>query len=131
MRCVQGFEQAKGGLHAHSWCLMNEGCLWLLGEESGFNMSLERGPGRLYWSRAGRYVRDGIWQEETVGHRKSDDHGRQKSTNCLWVTQNSPFHVPVTTTHTLQMQAAVMTAISVCASAITQYSLCSTCVHYI
>lgn len=27
-------------------------------------------PGRLYWSRVGRYVRDGVWQEETVGHRK-------------------------------------------------------------
>lgn len=41
-----------------------------MGEESSFNMSLERGPGRLYWSRVGRYVRDGVWQEETVGHRK-------------------------------------------------------------
>ncbi len=60
----------EGGLWAHSWCLMNGGCLWLLGEESSFNMSLERGPGRLYWSRVGRYVRDGVWQEETVGHRK-------------------------------------------------------------
>lgn len=49
---------------------MNEGCLWLLGKESSFNMSLERGQGRLYWSRVGRYVRDGVWQEETVGHRK-------------------------------------------------------------
>lgn len=60
----------KGGLWAQSWCLMNEGCLWLLGKESSFNMSLERGQGRLYWSRVGRYVRDGVWQEETVGHRK-------------------------------------------------------------
>lgn len=65
--CVGTWER---GLWAHSWCLMNEGCLWLLGEESSFNMSLERGPGWLYWSRRGRYVRDGVWQEETVGHRK-------------------------------------------------------------
>lgn len=50
--------------------LMNGGCLWLLREESSSNMSLERGPGRLYWSRVERYVRDGVWQEGTVGHRK-------------------------------------------------------------
>lgn len=67
-RVVQGL--GRGGLWAYSWSLMNGGCLWLLGEESSFNMSLERGPGRLYWSRVGRYVRDGVWQEETVGHRK-------------------------------------------------------------
>lgn len=43
-RTVEGWEWA------HSCCLMNEGCLWLLGEESSFNVSPERGPGRLYWS---------------------------------------------------------------------------------
>lgn len=37
----------EGGQRAHSRRLMNEGCLWLLGEESSFNMSLERRPGRL------------------------------------------------------------------------------------
>lgn len=67
----EGFGE-RGGVRlcAHSRCLMNEGCLWLLGEESSFNMSLESGPARLYWSRVGRCVRDGVWQEETVGHRK-------------------------------------------------------------
>lgn len=49
---------------------MNGGCLWLLGEESSFNMSLERGRGGSTGAREGRYVRDGVWQEETIGHRE-------------------------------------------------------------
>lgn len=38
----------EGWQQAHSGCLMNEGCLWLLEEESSFNVSSETGLGWLH-----------------------------------------------------------------------------------
>lgn len=62
----------RDGGSAHSRCLMNEGRLWRLGKESGFNMSAE-GRGATVERRVGGgggKVRDGVWQEGTVGHRQ-------------------------------------------------------------
>lgn len=108
----------EGGEFTH---LMNEGCRWLLGEESSFNMSLERGgSGRLYRSRVGRYVRDGVWQEETVGHWKEW---------WPWRTQIYSLHLGCTKCSILcacdcdtQTLSAVITGcMSVCASALKQF----------
>lgn len=79
-------------------CLMNEWCLWLLGEETSFNMSLE---GRFCWSRGG----ENMWgmvcgRERPLGTEKSDDRGRHKSTHCRKATPSSPFIVAVTIQHT-------------------------------
>lgn len=49
-------------------------------------------------------------RKRPLGIEKSDDHGRHKSTDCLWVTKSSPNCVAVSAAHTLQMQAALMTA---------------------
>jgi len=105
----------EGELWVHSQCLMNEGCLWLLGQESSFNMSSERRPGRLCWSRVGRYVRDSVWQGETVGHRQEWWPWR---TRIHWLPLgNAKLSISCAcdyTTHTVQIQAGIMTAWILC-----------------
>lgn len=95
---VCGLCRDLGGLWAHSCFEMNEGCLWLQGEKSGFNMSLEGG----HWGSTGARWRD-MWgmvcgRKGPLGIEKSDDDGRHEG--CLWVAQSSPFWVLVTTAHT-------------------------------
>lgn len=52
-RCLLSWGAAVRGLRRDGSELMNEGCLWLLGEESGFNLSVERRPRKALLEQGG------------------------------------------------------------------------------